>query len=327
MIATASHDGIAEHTASEIHPWPQHALSEDPRSTGLRVEALQAAMDVLVLVRPAERVKSIEAVARPCSGANLNHVRAQGLPLPGARVVPLHRPQPRAAGAAQDPHSATVRRGRCSRPRDRHGLQGHPALHPRVERLHVAKEALAVIPADREDAAVKLRRRAVSPRHVEVRALHPRPTQGVEALRLNEGRVFEVLPTEQVRSRVQHLRTEVLPFGLHRPDRPPALVLDVQHLRGGEVLRPVVAAHGVDERVRVEADAEVLRLLAQRVRLRRVPGRRRLRGLAQEVDDRAEEARVAVQKDAAIAVTWCLRSARHQPLEQATWLLGVGLPR
>mmetsp|Transcript_92341 Transcript_92341/g.258021 ORF Transcript_92341/g.258021 Transcript_92341/m.258021 type:complete len:339 (+) Transcript_92341:107-1123(+) len=278
VLTAGYHDGVAEHAGAVLHPGHLHGLLEDPRP-GLEVEALQAAVHALVLVRAAERVQTVQAVDGLARRAHLDHVGRLGPPGVLAGVERLHRAHAGAAGAAHAPDLAIERRRRARRARDRHRLQGHPVLHAGVVGLDVAEYLRAVEPAQGVDTTVQLRGGAVAPRHVELGTWHPRAPQAVEALGLAQCLVLQVLTPEQVQARVQCLAPEVRAFGLHRHAGAPALVLHVEHLALGQMVRAVVASHGVDQREREEADPEILRLRTQGLGRRGIWGRRGLRWL------------------------------------------------
>ena len=104
----------------------------------------------------------------------------------GFKPPPLHAAQPRAAGPAQHPELAVEGAGRRAAARHRHVLQRHPALHARVEGLHVAQDLRPIEAPKGIDAARQLRRGATAPRHVQVGAGHPGAPEAVEALRVAE---------------------------------------------------------------------------------------------------------------------------------------------
>mmetsp|Transcript_96546 Transcript_96546/g.270232 ORF Transcript_96546/g.270232 Transcript_96546/m.270232 type:complete len:511 (-) Transcript_96546:332-1864(-) len=325
MLSSADHNRVAQHAATEVHPWDLHALPEVPLPL-LRAEALQAAVDALVLVRASHHEHAVEAVHGLRCRSNLHHALPQRLPLACSRIVPLNCLQPLAGRAAQDPQLPRVDRGGRGGACDRHGLKGHPVLHPWIVGLHVVQHVRAVEAAKSVDAAVQLRRCTVPAGHVEVGACHPLVAEAVEALRLAERLVVQVLAAEQVHPGAQYFCAKIRSLGAHTRARPPALVLHIQHLDGVEVVGAVVPADGVDQREREEADAQVVGLLAERVALRGVAGRRRRRGLPEEVQDASEQARVPIQENAPVAVSWRLRTASEQPLEKAPRLLHQCVP-
>mmetsp|Transcript_94937 Transcript_94937/g.306504 ORF Transcript_94937/g.306504 Transcript_94937/m.306504 type:complete len:233 (+) Transcript_94937:175-873(+) len=202
MLTATNHDGVAEDAAPKVHPGRLHALAERPGATGLRAVALQAAVHALVLVRAAQRVEAFQAVAGLPSRSHLDHVGAHSFPAARARVVALCSAEPRAARAAQDPEPASEGGGGRRGAGGRHRLQRHPALHPRIESLDVAQYLRAVEAAKGVDAAIEPRRCTIPPWHVQVRTGHPRPPQAIEALRLAECLVLQVLATEKVEPRV-----------------------------------------------------------------------------------------------------------------------------
>mmetsp|Transcript_42328 Transcript_42328/g.109150 ORF Transcript_42328/g.109150 Transcript_42328/m.109150 type:complete len:312 (+) Transcript_42328:798-1733(+) len=189
----------------------------------------------------------------------------------------------------------------------------------------MVKDLCSIEAAESVDASIQVSRGAISARHVETGTSHPTSAEAIKALGLAECLVLEVLAAKEVKPGEENLGTKVRPLGGHRLAGAPALVLNIQHLAGAQVIRTIMATNCVDQRERVEAHAQELGLLAQRLTLGGIARGGRRGRLPEEVEDGPEETRVAVQEDATIAVSGSLCTARQKALQEAARLLHYGV--
>mmetsp|Transcript_114601 Transcript_114601/g.286445 ORF Transcript_114601/g.286445 Transcript_114601/m.286445 type:complete len:269 (+) Transcript_114601:838-1644(+) len=115
--------------------------------------------------------------------------------------------------------------------------------------------------------------------------------------------------------------TEVCPLCMHGPAWSPALVANIQHLHGAQVLVAIVSPYRKDQGKREKVDAVEASLAHQRLGLCRIPRHRWRLRVAQKVEHGAEVLGVAVDEDTAIPIPADLVPPREKRLQVAPRLL------